>query len=185
MKKFLKKVLILAIIILGLFLFLKITNTPKELQIGDSFQTKSCEYTLERFEFANKIGTSFDGFCLPVDRDYSYKKAPAGRTYVSISYTIENISKENIDFSAWIGTLKDNEDYVYEIDDYTVEHGNYYFDPADNKWKSFDNLEAIEPKTGKIDCIAYFEVPAYLENDGHPLKFLPLVGAKKQIYIIP
>lgn len=186
MKKFLTKLLIFAVIILGAFLFLKIKNTPKKLQIGDSFQTKSYEYALERFEFADKIGTSFEGFCLPVNRDYSYKKAPAGRTYISISFTIENISKENIDFSSAIGTLKDSDGYVYEIDDNTVDHAKYYFDPADNTWKPFEVLSAIEPRTGKIQCIAYFEVPEYLENSGHPLQFLPIMelGSKKQSYII-
>ena len=187
MKKFLTKLLIFAVIIIGVFMFFKIQNTPKELQIGDTFQTKTYEYTLERFEFADRIGTSFDGFCMPVDRDYSYKEAPSGRIYISISFTIENISKENIDFSSGIGTLKDKDGYVYEIDDDTVEHAKYYFDPSDQTWKPFEMLSAIEPRTGKIQCIAYFEVPAVLEDSGHPLQFLPLMelGSKKQSYIIP
>lgn len=175
MNKFLKKLLILIILIAVAVIAFKVAMIPKEVELGEGFKTKEIEYTLERFEFTEKIGTSFDGFCLPVDRDYSYKQADNGRVYVSISYTVENITKESIGLAAEIGTLEDADGYTYQTDVYSDDAANYFFDPSDNTWKSFQTLASIEPKTGKIQCVAYFEVPASLASEGHPLKFYPVM----------
>lgn len=184
MKKFLKRLLIFIILIAVAVIVFKVAVTPKEVAMGEGFQTKEIEYTLERFEFADKIGTSFDGFCLPVDRDYSYQQAPNGRVYVSISFTVENITKQSIDLAPAIGTLEDADGYTYGSDVFE-DDACYFLDPSDNTWKSFQRLDSIEPKTGKIQCVAYFDVPANLVDSGHPLKFYPVMPLTQRCaYII-
>jgi len=187
MKKFLKKLLILVILIAVAVIAFKIAMIPEEVKLGESFRTDEIEYTLERFEFADRIGTAYASYLLPVDQDYSYQQAPNGRTYVSISYTVENISKNSIDLVAEIGTIEDADGYTYKSDVYSNPDSaaNYYLDPNDNTWRSFKNLDAVEPRTGKIQCVAYFEVPASLATEGHPLKFYPVMAlGERCVYVI-
>lgn len=142
------------------------------LTVGETASTKVLEFTLDSFTFTDKLDTSGDeNYLTPIEEHAHITRVPKeGKTFVSFSFSIKNIGKEELSTLAF-STMK----LVYS-DGYTFE-----IDPNNGVVRTDDSYYTRNGRTGFLspEVLAeaqtyrgYFEVPLEVtENVDAPLLF--------------
>lgn len=151
-------------------------ESPKDenavLEIGDTYTSDSVEFTLERFEMAEKLSNTMDDSFLLPDVVSEYDSADTtpylaedGNVMVSYSHTINNVGKEEIDTVLWTIELDYNGGYTYESE--TLDNDAFL---SDDEWKATTAGRTIAPLATK-ESRGFLEVPLEVsENTEAPLK---------------
>lgn len=152
------------------------TQTPEatpepitELNIGETVSNAIAEFTLERLEFGESLhNINDDEFLLPNDIKGTSKNpfcADEGNMMVSMSYTIKNTGKEEIDLYAWSFDIMYDDGYMFSKD--TINE--YYL--YDDKWENNQDGRYISPLSSK-EYRNYIQVPKEVyENKDKSLCF--------------
>ena len=167
MKKFLS-------VILGLVICLSLCacgGNTDTLKVGDTTTTSVVEFTLTRFEYADKLKnavfqtgkTPDPEYLLPTEEEQynSPFVAKEGNVMISFSYTLKNIGKEKLTFPINLGITANYND-GYEFDAYVnLIKGEYVV---------LKDTTSLDPLSDICEGRGYIEVPIeVMENEDAPL----------------
>ncbi len=141
------------------------------LKIGDTSTTSVVEFTLTRFEYADKLknatfqtGKSPDPeYLLPTEEEQHNSPfvAKDGNVMISFSYTLKNVGKEKLTFPINLGITANYND-GYEFDAYVnLIKGEYVI---------LTDTTSLDPLSDMCEGRGYIEVPMeVMENEDAPL----------------
>lgn len=143
----------------------------QELKVGDVAINSVAEFTLEKLDFGKALSNTIDDNYLLPDDAKSYSKNPFnaddGNMMISISYTIKNTGKEELDIYNWSYDIIYDGEYTFSNEE---EISEYYF--RNDKWENYQYGRYIEPLTSK-KYRSYIQVPKEVyENEDLPLSFV-------------
>lgn len=143
------------------------------LTVGETASTKVLEFTLDSFTFTDKLDTSGDeNYLAPIEENAYITRVPEeGKTFVSFSFSIKNIGKEELSILAY-STMKlvYSDGYTFEIDsnNHVVRTDDSYYTKSGRTGLLSPEVLA-EAQTYR----GYFEVPMEVtENADAPLSFV-------------
>ena len=142
------------------------------LTVGETASTKVLEFTLDSFTFTDKLDASGDeNYLTPIEENAHITLVPEkGETFVSFSFSIKNIGKEELSTLAF-STMKlvYSDGYTFEIDpnNHVVRTDDSYY--TRNGMTGFFSPKVLAEA---LTYRGYFAVPLEVtENDDAPLLF--------------
>lgn len=143
------------------------------LTVGETASTKVLEFTLDSFTFTDKLDTSGDeNYLAPIEEYAHITRVPEdGKTFVSFSFSIKNIGKEELSILAF-STMKlvYSDGYTFEIDS-----NNHIVRTDDSYYTKNGRTGLLSPEVlaEAQTYRGYFEVPLEVtENADAPLSFV-------------
>lgn len=162
-----KRIITLALAVLLCLSLCACGGDKGQYPIGSVLSTDVVEFSISRFEYAEKLknatfqtGKAPDpGYLLPTEekQDNNPFEADEGKIMMSFSYTIKNISKEKITFPVNLGIIADyNNGYEFTADANLIK-GDYVI---------LSETTSLDPLSGVYEARGYIEVPLeVMENE--------------------
>lgn len=166
-----KKFLALFLVVVLCFSLCACANDKTEYPVGSVVTTSVVEFSLSRFEYAEKLknatfqtGKTPDPEYLLPTKENQYNNpfvADDGKIMISFSYTIKNISKEKLTFPVNLGIIADYND-GYEFTAYAnLIKGDYVI---------LTDTTFLDPLSQTCEGRGYIEVPKeVMDNESAPL----------------